>query len=138
MLYQHLDTASAGFVPTDDCMALLRAPLSTRRAACVRHAYAALLHQAQQQQQQHEQQQRGEASTTVLLHAQDLLSRYNSNKHPEVVAGRATSQQVYSELAERFSGGTETVVSLAEFEAFYSDLGAAIGAQLLELDKQQH
>jgi hypothetical protein len=128
MLYQHLDTASAGFVPTDDCMALLRAPLSPRRAACVRHAYATLLQQVQQQHQQ--EQHQGESPVTVLLHAQDLLSRFNGKRHPEVVAGRATSEQVYAELADRFCGGTEptVIISLAEFEAFYCDLGAAIAS----------
>jgi hypothetical protein len=53
-----------------------------------------------------------------ILDASDIVDSYDASKHPEVIAGRMTEQQVFSEFLNNFDvGGVQDgkVCNLLEF-----------------------
>eukprot|EP00238_Polyblepharides_amylifera_P012547 CAMPEP_0196585132 /NCGR_PEP_ID=MMETSP1081-20130531/49609_1 /TAXON_ID=36882 /ORGANISM="Pyramimonas amylifera, Strain CCMP720" /LENGTH=367 /DNA_ID=CAMNT_0041906583 /DNA_START=75 /DNA_END=1178 /DNA_ORIENTATION=+ len=61
------------------------------------------------------------------LDIKDLVSRYDTSKHPEVIAGNMTAAQVYKEFLDSFDGGVKDgLVTREEFITYYQGVSAGI------------
>jgi hypothetical protein len=58
----------------------------------------------------------------------DVISVYNASKHPDVVAGRKTEEDVLQEFLHTFDVGGEVdgKVTKQEFENYYANISASI------------
>ena len=59
---------------------------------------------------------------------QDVISKYNASKHPDVISGRRSAGDVLREFLDTFDVGgvKDGIVSLEEFENYYSNVSASI------------
>lgn len=63
------------------------------------------------------------------LTVDDLRGVFNTTKHPEVLAGRLTEEQVLVDFLEGFegvAGNEDGTVTVKEFEDYYGDVSASI------------
>jgi hypothetical protein len=65
---------------------------------------------------------------TGEVHPDDIMDVYDASKHPDVLAGTRTKQDVLSEFLETFDVGGEVdgKVTRQEFMNYYSNVGATI------------
>jgi Ca2+-binding EF-hand superfamily protein len=63
-----------------------------------------------------------------VLDMQDVVSKYNASKHPDVISGRRSAGEVLREFLDTFDVGGEKdgKVTLAEFENYYSNISASV------------
>lgn len=89
----------------------MRDPLDERRLALVINAFKRLDRQGQ-----------------GIVDAQDIAGVYDASKHPEVIAGRMTPEQVFREFLDTFDvGGVhDGKVTQQEFVNYYSNIGGSI------------
>ena len=57
----------------------------------------------------------------------EIVSRYDASKHPEVIAGKKTKNEVFRAFLDTFDGGEKDgQVTLAEFERYYANISASV------------
>jgi hypothetical protein len=63
-----------------------------------------------------------------VIEPHELAQRYDPSRHPDVLAGRRTAQQILEEFLETFDVGGEKDgrVTRNEFRNYYTNLAAAI------------
>ena len=63
-----------------------------------------------------------------FLEPADMIGTYDASKHPDVMGGKRTADDVFREFLDTFDVGGEKdgVVTRGEFENYYANLGASI------------
>jgi Ca2+-binding EF-hand superfamily protein len=111
MLFDYFDTNHGGTVDFEEFIQGVRDPLTPRRLRLVQMAFSKL-----------------DKDGSGIVDAEEIASLYDSSKHPEVIAGRMTSNQVLSEFLDTFDvGGVhDGKVTVEEFVNYYTNIGANI------------
>jgi Ca2+-binding EF-hand superfamily protein len=111
MLFDYFDADRSGNIDFEEFIQGVRDPLTERRLSLVKQAYSKL-----------------DKDGNGLVDASEIASLYDASKHPEVIAGRKTANQVYTEFLDTFDvGGVhDGKVTLQEFVNYYTNIGANI------------
>lgn len=89
-MFEVFDVDGSGSVEFEEFIQSVRDPLTQRRRDLVAKAFAAL-----------------DVNGEGVVEPSHLLSVYDTSKHPEVIAGRMTPEQVMSEFLDTFDVGGE-------------------------------
>jgi len=110
-LFSHFDADDSGSISFEEFVQGLRDPLSDRRKRLVLLAF-----------------RRIDKDGNGVVEPAELVGTYNASRHPEVLAGRMTEEQVLSEFLETFDVGGEVdgKVTEEEFLNYYTNIGASI------------
>ena len=105
------DRDRSGKVDFEEFMQLLRDPLSPRRAALVATAFAVL-----------------DKDGNGMVDITEVADVYHASKHPEVIAGIKTENEVLREFLDTFDVGGEVdgKVTKDEFVNYYANISASI------------
>ncbi|KAJ8613146.1 hypothetical protein CTAYLR_004794 [Chrysophaeum taylorii] len=110
-LFAAFDRDANGKIDYDEFLRAARGPLGPRRAALVDRAFAVL-----------------DKDESGFVDVNDIVDRYDASKHPDVIAGKATANNVLQEFLDTFEVGGERdgKVSKAEFHEYYANVSASI------------
>ena len=110
-LFNYFDTNKNGLIEFDEFIVAVRGPMNSRRKQLVLMAFDVI-----------------DKDCNGVLEPADLVSCYDTSKHPEVLAGRKTPDQVLREFLDTFDVGGEIdgKVTRQEFINYYTNLGASI------------
>jgi len=110
-LFDYFDTDNSGSIQYEEFIQGLRNPLTERRKALVNLAFGKL-----------------DKDGSGIVDASEVATLYDASKHPDVIAGRKTANDVFHEFLDTFDVGGEKDghVTRAEFENYYTNLGASI------------
>ncbi|KAJ1432493.1 hypothetical protein B484DRAFT_327304, partial [Ochromonadaceae sp. CCMP2298] len=110
-LFSHFDRDRSGCVSFDEFIAGVRGELNSRRKAMVALAFEKL-----------------DKDGSGEVDPEDLVGVYNAAKHPEVLAGKRTEDEILREFLDTFDVGgvKDGVVTAQEFENYYANLSASI------------
>ena len=110
-LFEHFDANENGSIDFDEFIQGVRDPLSDRRLALVNQVFDML-----------------DDDGSDMLEAEELLVKYDASKHPDVMAGKRSAQDILEEWMHTFEvGGTvDGKVTRQEFVNYYTNLGANI------------
>ena len=63
-----------------------------------------------------------------IIDPEDIIDTYDASKHPDVIAGKKTKEEVFREFLDTFDVGGEKdgKVTRNEFENYYTNIGANI------------
>ena len=111
MLFDHFDADHSSTINFEEFIQGVRDPLDERRLALVKDAF-----------------KRIDRDGSGLVDVQEIAGIYDASKHPEVIAGRMTPEQVFREFLDTFDvGGVyDGKVTEQEFVNYYTNLGASI------------
>jgi len=111
MLFEHFDADCSGGIDLDEFVFGVRDPLSERRLNLVYQAFAKL-----------------DSDGSGVVTAEDISRLYDASKHPEVIAGRLTPQEVLRDFLDNFDVGgiVDGMVTREEFTNYYTNIGASI------------
>jgi Ca2+-binding EF-hand superfamily protein len=111
MLFEYFDVDHSGSINFEEFIQGVRDPLTDRRLRLVMMAFGKL-----------------DTSGDGAVDAQEIASKYDATKHPEVIAGRMSSEQVLRHFLDTFDVGGEIdgKVTRQEFINYYSNIGASI------------
>jgi Ca2+-binding EF-hand superfamily protein len=90
MLFDHFDTDRNGTIDFEEFIQGVRDPLSDRRLGLVKQAFTRI-----------------DKDGNGVVDAKEVASIYDASKHPEVIAGRKTPQQILTQFFETFDVGGE-------------------------------
>ena len=111
LAFAHFDVDGSGSVSFEEFVQGMRDPLTPRRLALVHQAFKQI-----------------DKDGNGVLEPADVVGAYDASKHPEVIAGRMTPDQVLQEFLETFDVGGEVdgKVTKEEFVNYYTNVGANI------------
>ena len=111
MLFDHFDAAHSGSIDFEEFIQGVRDPLTERRLALVKIAFRKL-----------------DKDGCGIVDAQEIATMYDASKHPDVISGRKTKNQVLTEFLDTFDVGgvKDGMVTEQEFINYYTNLGASI------------
>lgn len=92
-------------------MRAIRGKMNLRRKQFVYYAFKAL-----------------DSDGSGVIHADELASKYDCSKHPEVIKGEKTEEEVLKEFASQWDdeNAPDGKITLAEFLEYYKDISASI------------
>lgn len=116
-LFAHFDFDRSGLIEYDEFLRVIRGPMSAARKRVVARAYAKL-----------------DKDGSGMVDLNDIRDVYNATKHPDVIAGKKTEQQILLEFLETFEAAhsmrnqntPDGIVSKEEFEEYYNNISASI------------
>lgn len=109
-LFRAFDSDASGYITFDELLQGLKGPLVPRRKDMVAMAFKIL-------------DKTGDG--VVTMH--DIQGRYDAKKHPDVIAGTKTAQQVLEEFLSVFDGReSKGTITYGEFEQYYSCVSASV------------
>jgi len=116
-LFTAFDTNRDGTLNIDEFLMAIRGELNEKRLALVKQAFAKI-----------------DRDGSGFLDINDIKDSYNASKHPDVVQGKRTEEQVLIEFLETFEAhhnlreGTETDgrVDETEFVEYYKNISVSI------------
>jgi len=116
-LFTAFDTNRDGTLNIDEFLMAIRGELNEKRLALVKQAFAKI-----------------DSDGSGFLDINDIKDSYNASKHPDVVQGKRTEEQVLIEFLETFEAhhnlreGTETDgrVDETEFVEYYKNISVSI------------
>ena len=109
-LFSYFDRDGSGNLSFDEFLVGVRGAMNPRRKGLVGIAFS-----------------RFDKNGDGKVGIDDLMGVYNGKKHPDVIAGRKTEQQVLGEFLDTFDvGDHDGTVTLDEFEHYYAGLSASI------------
>ena len=110
-LFEHFDQDRSGSIDYEEFVQGIRDPLTPRRLDLVHQAFAKIDIDGSGEVQPHE-----------------VVDKYNADKHPDVISGKKTKDEVMREFLDTFDVGgvKDGVVTRKEFENYYTNLGANI------------
>ena len=112
-LFTSFDGDHSGSINYEEFVQGVRDPLSDRRRALVDMAFAKL-----------------DKDGSGTIDPEEISSCYDASKHPEVIEGRKTPEEVFMEFMETFEVGSDDKgdgkVTLKEFQDYYTNVGANI------------
>lgn len=111
MLFEHFDRDSSGSITFDEFIQGVREPLNEKRLALVKQAFNIL-----------------DTDGSGIVDAEEIATKYDASKHPEVLAKRKTTAQVLKEFLDNFDVGgvKDGKVTQDEFVNYYTNIGANI------------
>eukprot|EP01036_Dinobryon_divergens_P026256 gene26256-34880_t len=111
LLFKFFDADGSGMVDFNELLYGLKGPMSDRRAKLVDLAFDRL-----------------DRSGNGLLEPDDIIGVYDSSRHPDVLTGRRSADEVLKEFLDTFDiGGVhDGKVTREEFHNYYSNIGASI------------
>ena len=118
-IFEHFDADGSGTIDYEEFIQGVRDPLSARRLDLVHQAFAKI-----------------DLDGSGEVQPQEVVSAYNADKHPDVISGKKTKDQVLREFLDTFDVGgvKDGLVTRKEFENYYTNLGANIpGEDYFEL-----
>ena len=116
-LFNHFDYDRSGLIEYDEFLRTIRGPMSAARKRIVMQAYSAL-----------------DKDGSGVIDINDIRGVYTADRHPDVLAGKKTEQQILQEFLETFetahnmrnSTGPDYEVTKDEFVEYYNNVSASI------------
>jgi Ca2+-binding EF-hand superfamily protein len=117
VLYAYFDYDRSGSVDYDEFLRTLRGPMNPNRKKLVAQAYNKL-----------------DKDRSGYIDINDIKGVYNATKHPDVLNGKKTEEQILLEFLETFethhslrnNNAPDHVVTKDEFEEYYNNISASI------------
>jgi len=110
-LFNHFDRDGDGNINYDELLLGIQLPLAGDRLAMVQQAFKKM-----------------DKDGSQVIDLADAKGVYDASKHPDVIEGKKTAQQVTTEFLKGFERGTtkDGKVTFKEFAGYYQDLGSSI------------
>ena len=116
-LFAHFDIDRSGLIEYDEFLRAIRGPMSAARKRIVAQAFKAL-----------------DKDGSGQVDIDDIRGTYTANKHPDVISGKKTEQQILQEFLETFETahncrtqtGPDYIITKEEFEEYYNNVSASI------------
>eukprot|EP00606_Chrysophyceae_sp_TOSAG23-5_P000485 GSChrysophyteH2.ASY1.ANO1.382.1 assembled CDS len=110
-LFRFFDKDGSGDIDFEEFLKGVRGPLNERREAMTRMAFNKL-----------------DRNGDGVLNPDEIMKIYDASKHPDVMSGKRTTQEVLREFLETFEVGGEVdgKVTWSEFLNYYANLGVSI------------
>lgn len=116
-LFTYFDYDRSGLVEYDEFLRTIRGPMNPARKAIVAKAFKIL-----------------DKDGGGFVDINDIRGVYNASKHPDVISGKKTEQQVLGEFLETFetahnmrdNEAPDHIVTKEEFEEYYNNVSASI------------
>ena len=116
-LFCTFDFDHSGLIDYDEFLRVLRGPMNPFRKSLVGKAFAKL-----------------DRDGNGYVNIDDLRGVYTADKHPDVIGGRKTEQQILQEFLETFetahnmrnNDAPDHIVTKEEFEEYYNTVSASI------------
>ncbi len=116
-LFRTFDFDHSGLVEYDEFLRVIRGPMNPYRKSLVGKAFAKL-----------------DRDGNGYVNIDDLRGVYSADKHPDVLSGKKTEQQVLQEFLETFetahnmrnNTAPDHIVTKEEFEEYYNTISASI------------
>ena len=110
-LFEFFDADRSGTIDYEEFIQGVRDPLTPRRLALVHLAFGQI-----------------DVDNSGEVTPEEVVKAYDSSKHPDVISGKKTKEQVMREFLDTFDVGgiKDGVVTRKEFENYYTNLGANI------------
>ncbi|GLD96101.1 hypothetical protein PINS_up004779 [Pythium insidiosum] len=111
LLFTHFDRDRSGSVDLNEFLVGVRDPLSERRLRFVREAF-----------------ERMDKDGNGLLEPSDIVDTYDASKHPDVLSGRKTTDDVFREFLETFDvdGVHNGKITWEQWVHYYQNVSASI------------
>lgn len=117
IVYNAFDINRDGSISYDEFLRVIKGPLTPNRLALVEKAYKVL-----------------DRNGNGVVDIDDIKDTYNASKHPDVIAGKKTEQQILTEFLETFEmhhnvlndGRPDGQITLEEFVEYYTNISASI------------
>ena len=116
-LFAFVDYDRSGLIEYDEFLRAIRGPMNANRKAIVMKAFNKM-----------------DADGSGMIDINDIRGVYSADKHPDVIAGKKTEQQVLSEFLETFETAhsmrneqtPDHIVSKDEWVEYYNNVSASI------------
>ena len=116
-LFAHMDFDRSGLIEYDEFLRMIRGPMSAARKAIVMKAFNKM-----------------DSDQSGMIDINDIRGVYKADKHPDVMAGKKTEQQILSEFLETFETAhsmrnqqtPDHIVSKEEWVEYYNNVSASI------------
>ena len=116
-LFDYFDVDSSGFITYDEFIRAIRGPMNMARKKIVAQAFKKL-----------------DKDGNGWIDLDDIRGVYKANKHPDVLAGKKTEEQILQEFLETFetahamrnNDAPNYVVTKEEFEEYYNNISCSI------------
>ena len=116
-LFAYVDYDRSGLIEYDEFLRAIRGPMNANRKAIVMRAFNKM-----------------DADGSGMIDINDIRGVYKADKHPDVLAGKKTEQQVLSEFLETFETAhsmrneqtPDHIVSKDEWVEYYNNVSASI------------
>lgn len=116
-LFAHFDIDRSGLIEYDEFLRAIRGPMNANRKAIVMRAFAVM-----------------DKDGSGMIDINDIRGVYKADKHPDVMSGKKTEQQVLSEFLETFETAhsmrnqntPDHIVSKDEWVEYYNNVSASI------------
>jgi Ca2+-binding EF-hand superfamily protein len=117
MLFKEFDTNRDGTLNYDEFLMAIRGELNDLRRGIIEKAFRKI-----------------DKDGSGILDIDDIKDLYNAKKHPDVVQGKKTEQQILMEFLETFeihhniktNGQNDSRITLDEFVEYYKNISASI------------
>ncbi|GMH90085.1 hypothetical protein TL16_g11660 [Triparma laevis f. inornata] len=110
-LFEHFDADQGGSIGYEEFIQGVRDPLTPRRLALVQLAFAKI-----------------DRDGSGEVEPAEVVGAYNADKHPDVISGKKTADEVLREFLDTFDVGgvKDGKVTRKEFENYYTNLASNI------------
>ena len=110
MVFNHFDVDGSGTITYDEFLSGVRGELNERREQLVLQAFSVL-----------------DTTGSGAIEMDDIMQAYSADKHPDVISGKKTKNQVLREFLDTFDqGDKDGKVTPEEFCKYYSNVSASI------------
>ncbi|KAK7249447.1 hypothetical protein SO694_00049056 [Aureococcus anophagefferens] len=111
LLFDHFDRDGSRSIDYEEFLRAVRPPMNGRRKDMARRAFAIL-----------------DADGSGAIEPSEIASRYDASKHPDVLAGKSSAEDVYREFLETFDvgGDLDGKVTAQEFENYYENVSCSV------------
>jgi calcyphosin len=111
ILFKAFDTDCSGGIDFDEFIVRVRGPMNDRRKSMIKLAFSRL-----------------DKNGNGEVEPDDIISTYDASRHPDVLAGKRTADDILREFLDTFDVGgvKDGVVTFEEFENYYANLSASI------------
>ena len=116
-LYKQFDADRSGEIDYDEFVRAIRGPMNEGRKRIVLQAYAKI-----------------DSDKNGYVDINDIRGIYNAQKHPDVISGKKTEDQILMEFLETFeihhstrnNGAPDHIVTKEEFIEYYNNVSGSI------------
>jgi Ca2+-binding EF-hand superfamily protein len=110
-LFNHFDRNGSGDVDYEEFLITLRGPMSERRKQLVGMAFSKM-----------------DKDGNGFVDPEDIVDTYDASKHPDVLAGKKSADEVFREFLDTFDVGGEKdgKVTRNEFQNYYANVSSSI------------
>ena len=108
-IFDRFDTDKSGGISFDEFLVALRGEINDRRKQMILLAFAVL-----------------DSDKSGAVELNDIVSKYDASKHPDVKAGKRTAESVLQEFLDTFDGNKDGSVTPQEFIKYYENVSSSI------------